>query len=391
MKLRLHLLVLCVIIVFLVYNMANFQHKQTSLEAKSRPFDTVTVSDRAAVKESQKAVARIGYLPHGIVESNSDMELKPLWLTSAQSQKSKRNDQFLIAIAAGINQKKTVDAIMKKFLPENFTAMLFHYDGNVNGWNDLPWSKSVIHIAASNQTKWWFAKRFLHPSVVSMYQYIFLWDEDLEVDNFNPRRYLNIVKSEGLEISQPGLDSKLSEIHHRITVRKKTGSFHRRVSRANKACSREGPPCSGWVEGMAPVFSRSAWQCVWHLIQNDLIHGWGIDYKFGYCAQGDRTKNIGVVDSEFIVHRGVQTLGGSTTTKDGSRGKKAQQLRQKDAQVQKTRGRAGGLDMRTKIRRKSRSELRDFQKRWDRAAREDRTWVDPFAHSRRKRRNRIPQ
>jgi hypothetical protein len=42
-----------------------------------------------------------------------------------------------------------------------------------------------------------------------------------------PFRYLNIVKSEGLEISQPGLDSKLSEIHHRITVRKKTGSFHR--------------------------------------------------------------------------------------------------------------------------------------------------------------------
>nr|CAB3454664.1 unnamed protein product [Digitaria exilis] len=84
--------------------MANFQHKQTS------------VSDRAAVKMPQKAAARIGYLPDGIVESNSDMELKPLWLTtSVQSQqKSKRNDQFLIAIAAGINQKKSVDAIMKK-------------------------------------------------------------------------------------------------------------------------------------------------------------------------------------------------------------------------------------------------------------------------------------
>ncbi|XP_008668562.1 uncharacterized protein [Zea mays] len=391
MKLRLHLLVLCVIIIFLVYNMASFQHKQTSSEAKSHPFDTVTVSDRDAVKLPQKAEVRIGYLPHGIVESNSDMKLKPLWLTtSAQSKKSKQKDHFLIAIAAGINQKKSVDAIMKKFLPENFTAVLFHYDGNVNGWNDLPWSKSVIHIAASNQTKWWFAKRFLHPAVVSMYQYIFLWDEDLEVDNFNPRRYLNIVRSEGLEISQPGLDSKLSEIHHRITVRKNTGTFHR-VSRANKRCLREGPPCSGWVEGMAPVFSKYAWQCVWHLIQNDLIHGWGIDYKFGYCAQGDRTKNIGVVDSEFIVHRGVQTLGGSTITKDGIRGKNAQSLRQKAAQVQKSRGRDPGLDMRTKIRRKSRSELRDFQKRWARAAREDRTWVDPFAHSRRKRRNRNPQ
>ncbi|KAL6657787.1 hypothetical protein ACP70R_005567 [Stipagrostis hirtigluma subsp. patula] len=393
MKLRLHLLVLCLIIVFLVYNMANYQHRQTTLEAKSRPFDTLTVSDTATVRVSKRAVDRIGNLPHGIVEQYSDMELKPLWLTrSAQSQQeSKQKGRCLIAIAAGINQKKSVDAIMKKFLPENFTAILFHYDGNVNGWNDLPWSRSVIHIAASNQTKWWFAKRFLHPAVVSMYQYIFLWDEDLEVDNFNPRRYLNIVKSEGLEISQPGLDSKLSEIHHRITVRRKTGTFHRRVIRANKECSREGPPCSGWVEGMAPVFSKSAWQCVWHLIQNDLIHGWGIDYKFGYCAQGDRTKNIGVVDSEFIVHRGVQTLGGSALTKDGAHSKNSHSLRQKTAQVQKTRVRAAGLDMRTKIRRKSRLELGDFQKRWDRAAREDRTWVDPFARSRRRRKNRIQQ
>lgn len=47
------------------------------------------MSDRASVKVSQKAGSRIGYLPHGIVESNSDMELKPLWLTtSAQSQVS---------------------------------------------------------------------------------------------------------------------------------------------------------------------------------------------------------------------------------------------------------------------------------------------------------------
>ncbi|KAM3365353.1 hypothetical protein ACQJBY_015223 [Aegilops geniculata] len=403
MRLRLRLLVLCLmIILFVVYNMASYQRRQTVLDEEAPPFDTIMGSDRAAVKVSgtgranakvshrAASTARVGFLPHGIVEPYSDMELKPLWLTrSVQSQQeSNQNDRCLIAIPAGINQKRSVDALMKKFLAENFTAILFHYDGKVNEWNDLPWSKSVIHIAASNQTKWWFAKRFLHPAVVSMYKYIFLWDEDLEVDNFNPRRYLNIVKSERLEISQPGLDPKLSEIHHPITVRKKTGNFHRRVSRANKDCSREGPPCSGWVEGMAPVFSKSAWQCAWHLIQNDLVHGWGIDYKFGYCAQGDRTKNIGVVDSEFVVHRGVQTLGGSAMTKR-TRGKSSHALRQRTAQVQQqTRGKAAGLDMRTKVRRKSRVELRDFQKRWERAAREDRTWVDPFTRSRRKRRNR---
>ena len=27
--------------------------------------------------------------------------------------------------------------------------------------------------------------------------------------------------------------------------------------------------------------------------------------------QGDRTKNVGVVDSEYVVHKGIQSLGGS--------------------------------------------------------------------------------
>lgn len=35
----------------------------------------------------------------------------------------------------------------------------------------------------------WFAKRFLHPDVVSIYDYIFLWDEDLGVENFHPGRF----------------------------------------------------------------------------------------------------------------------------------------------------------------------------------------------------------
>jgi len=103
--------------------------------------------------------------------------------------------------------------------------------------------------------------------------------------------------SEGLEITQPALDPDLStDIHHRITIRNKMTKVHRRIynNRPSMNCSDEskGPPCTGWVEGMAPVFSRAAWNCVWHLIQNDLIHGWGLDMKLGYCAQGDRTEKV---------------------------------------------------------------------------------------------------
>ncbi|KAG5561516.1 hypothetical protein RHGRI_004528 [Rhododendron griersonianum] len=119
--------------------------------------------------------------------------------------------------------------------------------------------------------------------------------------------------------------------------------------------------CCRFVEGMAPVFSRSAWHCAWHLIQNDLVHGWGMDMKLGYCAQGDRTRKVGVVDSEYIVHQGIQTLGGASARK------------------------ASNPEESVKIRRQSTSELRLFRKRWEQAVKEDKNWVDPF--SRRKRRS----
>lgn len=76
----------------------------------------------------------------------------------------------------------------------------------------------------------WFAKRFLHPDIVAEYDYIFLWDEDLGVENFHPGRYLSIVKEEGFEISQPALDPHKSEVHHRITIRSRRSRVHRLIN-----------------------------------------------------------------------------------------------------------------------------------------------------------------
>ncbi|TYJ24280.1 hypothetical protein E1A91_A08G250500v1 [Gossypium mustelinum] len=205
--------------------------------------------------------------------------------------------------------------MVKMFLSSDFVVMLFHYDGIVDEWKHFEWCDKVIHVSARNQTKWWFAKRFLHPDIVSEYSYIFLWDEDLGVEHFHPKVYVSIIEHEGLEISQPALDRSKSEVHHQITARESKSIVHRTAFKpgANgKHCDAhsKGPPCTGWIEMMAPVFSRAAWRCVWYMIQNDLIHAWGIDMQVGYCAQGDRTKNIGIVDAEYVVHHNRPTLGG---------------------------------------------------------------------------------
>ncbi|CAN1243557.1 hypothetical protein LINPERPRIM_LOCUS5725 [Linum perenne] len=279
-------------------------------------------------------------LPSGIVARTSDLEMRPLWSASSKEEKPKRS-MSLLAIAVGIQQKEVVNQIVKKFRSSEFVVMLFHYDGAVEKWEDLSWSASAIHISAVNQTKWWFAKRFLHPDIVAEYEYIFLWDEDLGVENFNPSRYLSICKEEGLEISQPALDPSKSEVHHPITARKSKSAVH------------------SWLEMMAPVFSKAAWRCVWYLIQNDLIHAWGLDMQLGYCAQGDRAKNVGVVDSEYIVHLGLPTLGVFNKTEAQSKSPHK-------------------VDNRPEVRMQSLIEMRKFKKRWEKAVEQDKCWMDPY-------------
>ncbi|KAL2941506.1 Phospholipase D3 [Bienertia sinuspersici] len=277
-------------------------------------------------------------LPRGIVAKNSNLEMRPLW----GLPKKRNSSQSLLAMAVGIKQTELVNAMVGKFLSNGISVMLFHYDGNVNQWKEFWWNDRVVHVSAINQTKWWFAKRFMHPDVVAAYEYIFLWDEDLGVDEFDPLRYISIVKEEGLQISQPALDGNKSEVHHQITARGRRERVHRRIYK-NGECDDDskGPPCTGWIEVMAP---------------NDLIHAWGLDMQLGYCAQGDRTKTIGVVDAEYVVHHGLPTLGEPS-------GKKL---------------RLHTLDKRVEVRRQSYNEYKVFRRRWAKAAANDECWTNPY-------------
>ncbi|XP_057529983.1 uncharacterized protein LOC130808538 [Amaranthus tricolor] len=146
-------------------------------------------------------------------------------------------------------------------------------------------------------------------------------------------RHISIIKSEGLEISQPALDPVKSVVHHTIIASKKNGRENKRIR-------------NSWVEIMAPVFSKAAWQCVWYMmIQNDQIHAWGLDRQYGYCAEGDRTKNVGVVDSEYVVHLGLSTL---------------------------------AVLEQYKVRRQSYIEMKMFGQRWNDATKNAECWIDIY-------------
>ncbi|KAA3464307.1 copii coat assembly sec16 [Gossypium australe] len=253
-------------------------------------------------------------LPPGIVAPESDLFLRRLWGLPSEDLTIK--PKYLVTFTVGYNQKNNIDAAVKKF-SENFTILLFHYDGLTSEWDEFEWSKRAIHVSVQKQAKWWYAKRFLHPDIVAPYEYIFMWDEDLGVENFNAEEYIKLVKKHGLEISQPGLDANSAGLTWAMTRKRNDTEVHKDTEERPGWCNDPHlPPCAAFVEIMATVFSRDAWRCVWHMIQNDLVHGWGLDFSLRKCVEPPHEK-IGVVDAQWIVHQSVPSLGNQGEAEGG--------------------------------------------------------------------------
>ncbi|KAK4715973.1 hypothetical protein R3W88_014311 [Solanum pinnatisectum] len=221
-----------------------------------------------------------------VVDENLRARPKPWGQSSTLLLKDLQSKtKYLVTFTVCIKQKHNIDAAVKKF-SDDFT-ILFHYDGKTTEWDEFEWSKKAIHVSVQKQTKWWYAKRFLHPDIVAPYDYIFIWDEDLGVEHFDAKEYIKLVKKHGLEISQPGLDPR-RETTWQMTKRRTT------EEKPGWCADPHLPPCAAFVEIMAPVFFRDAWRCVLYMIQSDLVHGWGLDFALRKCVDPAH-KKIGVV------------------------------------------------------------------------------------------------
>ncbi|OWM76121.1 hypothetical protein CDL15_Pgr009767 [Punica granatum] len=266
-----------------------------------------------------------------IIAAESDFYLHKLWGNPSEDLTSR--PRYLVTFTVGYDQRNNIDAAVKKF-SENFTIVLFHYDGRTTEWDEFEWSKRAIHISARKQTKWWYAKRFLHPDIVAAYDYIFIWDEDLGVENFDAEEYLKLARKHGLEISQPGLEPN-RKITWQMTKRRDDREVHKETEEKPGRCPDPHlPPCAAFIEIMAPVFSRDAWRCIWHMIQNDLVHGWGIDFALRKCVEfavivieQPAHEKIGVVDAQWVVHQSLPSLGSQGEKYEGHSPWRAVRLR----------------------------------------------------------------
>eukprot|EP00850_Spirogloea_muscicola_P004741 SM000020S06091 [mRNA] locus=s20:885502:889028:- [translate_table: standard] len=260
-------------------------------------------------------------LPPKIVVATSDLYLRRLLGAPEEDLPSKA--ESLLVLFVDDQRLDDMDQLVSKFPSQHFTVMLCHSDGRMDDWLEYDWAQRATHVVAEGQTKWWFTKRFLHPSIVDAYDYVWLWDQTVGSDNFEPLRqaghrlsgalqlnllvgltqralallklsqvalYLELVKAHGLEISQPAVEYPADKPRPwQMTRRLPDSEVHKIVKENPGWCKKpHDPPCSGFVE-----------------MQNDLVHGWGLDFNIHKCAQGLPHKTIGVVDAQYVVLKPV--------------------------------------------------------------------------------------
>ena len=129
---------------------------------------------------------------------------------------------------------------------------------------------------------------------------------------------LQLARSHGLDIFQPAV--RAGPVSWPITRRQPGQLLHRRAPAGSASLNgapcgnasapswvERQPPCERLVEVMAPVFSRDAWRCVWAILPNDLVHGWGLDLTWHRCAS---PTGMAVIDAYAVDHMAKPTLGG---------------------------------------------------------------------------------
>jgi hypothetical protein len=264
-------------------------------------------------------------VPPQLAASNADLHMHRL--TGDPRNDPPRTQHSVFAIAAGSKHAERVNRTISRLPLSDFQPIVLVYDGFPQQFHRFHWSSSAIIISAPSQTKWWFARRFLHPEVVKPYDFVWvrpshqllpnllcaqammsdgrlaqLWDEDIELPSafdankyvrlpsFTPRKCLGFLafihakryfasqieakKRHGLQISQPALTRNSSPSAWPITwqARNSSQEIHRNGRRPegvwcepSLSYEDQPPPCGSLVEIMVPVFSRAAWACTYRM------------------------------------------------------------------------------------------------------------------------------
>ena len=190
----------------------------------------------------------------------------------------KKTGKNLYASAVGAGGKAYLEKVIREFGRRDLEYWIFVYD-------DTTFDEEIFNqcrFVREKGLKWYFMKKYLTPAQCEAFDYIFVWDDDLDIGAFSYKRFIQIMEANDLDVAQPALAG--DNWAHRITCQRERG-LGRLVD---------------FVEIMAPVFTREAWKRWWYMMESD-SNGWGFyydDLAKSYCGY----KRMAVIDAETVNH-----------------------------------------------------------------------------------------
>ena len=185
----------------------------------------------------------------------------------------------LFVSPVGAGAEENIRKIVARFGHEQFDFLLLVYDDSSYAQDCF----SRCRVIRDKQPLFHQLKTHLTPELCRRYEYVFVWMDDLDILEFDPQRFLQIVREHRIELAQPSL-SQDSVISHEIVV-------HRdgRIGRY-----------TDFIEQMAFVFEGRRWERFWKLIRKDENPwGWGYDeLLYAHCG----FRRMAIIDAEVIRH-----------------------------------------------------------------------------------------
>ncbi len=204
----------------------------------------------------------------------------------------KARPKMLYAAPTGAPAAALLSDVLGAFLNAGADCLLLQYDEA-----DLQ-VPGTVRVIRDKGFKFPLAIRHLHPDAVKEYDFIFYWDDDLGIENFDPLRFARIMEINRLDMAQPAIQSPHG-LSHAIT-RHRPAPPPWRGPDGRTARSVVGR-LTNFVEIMAPVFTRKGWREFYGYLDAENLSGWGYDY----VPMGRK----GIVDALPVVHtRAVQSI-----------------------------------------------------------------------------------
>ena len=199
---------------------------------------------------------------------------------SSFNNKTDSLNKNLYVSCVGKDGKENLKKIIEKFGHEHFDYLIIIYDDTKFNEKIFVKCKFVQEVGY----KWKLIKNNVPPDLGNKYNYIFLWDDDIGIENFSVLNFLNILNRNNLDCAQPALTPQ-SYYTYNLTLQDKKSRIGRRTD---------------FVEIMVPVIKGTKWFKFWNMIEKD-YNPWGFGYDY-YMLSRCQFFRLGIIDSEAITH-----------------------------------------------------------------------------------------